>query len=44
LLDMIFGTFFMPGERWPKSYGVHNEAIPRSFLKQFVYPFVRTKR
>ncbi|MBU6238595.1 MAG: sterol desaturase family protein [Planctomycetes bacterium] len=44
VLDMIFGTFFMPGKRWPKSYGVHNETVPRSFLKQLFYPFTRTKR
>jgi len=44
ILDMMFGTFFMPGKRWPASYGVHNEAVPRSFLKQFVYPFLKSKR
>jgi sterol desaturase/sphingolipid hydroxylase (fatty acid hydroxylase superfamily) len=39
LLDILFGTFFMPGERWPKEYGVHNESVPPSFIKQFFYPF-----
>ncbi len=43
LLDLLFGTFFMPGERWPKQYGVHGEAVPKRFLSQFVYPFKKSK-
>ena len=34
----------MPGERWPKHYGVHGEAVPKSFLAQFVYPFKKSKQ
>ena len=43
-LDLLFGTFFIPGERWPLHYGVHGEVVPKNFLSQFVYPFSRSKR
>lgn len=44
LLDLVFGTFFMPGDRWPRNYGVCGEAVPKSFFAQFVYPFKTTKQ
>lgn len=40
LWDKMFGTFHMPHGRWPKDYGVP-EAVPKGYLPQFVYPFVR---
>jgi lathosterol oxidase len=43
VLDLLFGTFFMPGQRWPKVYGVHNNDVPESYLAQWVYPFLRPK-
>jgi lathosterol oxidase len=39
LLDLLFGTFHLPGERWPKGYGVHPNDVPDSYLAQWVYPF-----
>lgn len=39
-LDRLFGTYHMPGNRWPKNYGVP-EAVPQGYLKQLAYPFVR---
>jgi sterol desaturase/sphingolipid hydroxylase (fatty acid hydroxylase superfamily) len=42
-LDYLFGTFFIPGERWPKDYGVHGEMVPKSFFAQFAYPFRKSK-
>ncbi len=44
VLDMLFGTFLMPGTRWPDSYGVNGEAVPMSFVKQLTYPFKRNKK
>ena len=44
VLDMLFGTFLMPGTRWPVSYGVNGEAVPMSFVKQLAYPFKRNKK
>lgn len=36
--DMIFGTFHMPDEHWPKDYGT-TKRLPRTFVGQFVHPF-----
>ena len=44
VLDLLFGTFYMPGTRWPKTYGVHNNNVPESYLLQWVYPFVRNRK
>ncbi len=41
LLDLLFGTFYLPGDRWPQSYGVFGEKVPDRFLSQLVYPFRR---
>lgn len=43
LLDLLFGTFYLPGERWPKVYGVRNNDVPQSYLAQWVYPFRRKR-
>lgn len=44
LLDMLFGSFHLPGERWPKAYGVKNNDVPESYLLQWIYPFQRRKK
>ena len=38
ILDLMFGTFHMPKEHWPKEYGTLKR-LPRTFLGQLVYPF-----
>jgi lathosterol oxidase len=39
-IDRIFGTYYFPdGDRWPDTYGLHNEPIPQGFWGQFFYPF-----
>ena len=38
LLDMIFGTYYLPEERMPEKYGV-SELVPRGYVGQLVYPF-----
>ncbi|QDT67191.1 Fatty acid hydroxylase superfamily protein [Planctomycetes bacterium MalM25] len=43
VLDLIFGTFHLPGARWPTIYGVRNNDVPESYLAQWVYPFRRKK-
>ena len=40
LLDRIFGTFYFPESKWPTGYGVP-EAVPKGYLAQMRYPFVR---
>lgn len=44
LLDMIFGTFHLPGDRWPAFYGVHSNDVPESYLGQWIYPFLPSKK
>ena len=41
ILDLLFGTYHQPRERWPKSYGTV-KPIPGNFLQQLLYPFFGT--
>ena len=41
VIDMVFGTFHMPGQRWPEGYGVGGHPVPKGFLRQLIYPFVK---
>ena len=40
-IDKLFGTFHYPKGRWPKNYGIP-EDVPRSYLRQFMYPWIRS--
>jgi sterol desaturase/sphingolipid hydroxylase (fatty acid hydroxylase superfamily) len=40
-LDKLFGTFHLPKDRWPENYGIPEE-VPKGYLGQFAFPFVRT--
>lgn len=40
VLDLIFGTFYMPKDRVPDAYGVA-DPMPQSFGAQMLYPFQR---
>lgn len=40
VLDWIFGTYYLPKEEWPSGYGI-KQPMPKGFIKQFLYPFVR---
>lgn len=39
VLDMIFGTFHLPEDRWPEGYGIGGHPVPKGFIRQFFYPF-----
>jgi sterol desaturase/sphingolipid hydroxylase (fatty acid hydroxylase superfamily) len=39
LLDVLFGTFYMPKNELPDVYGVADRAFPLTFGGQMVYPF-----
>jgi sterol desaturase/sphingolipid hydroxylase (fatty acid hydroxylase superfamily) len=41
ILDVLFGTFYMPQHKLPAVYGVANRSFPPSFGGQMVYPFRR---
>lgn len=38
--DVLFGTFYCP-DRWPSEYGLFQESISESFLRQLTYPFIK---
>lgn len=42
-IDKIFGTHYLPEDKWPDQYGLHNEAIPAGFWRQTFYPLTRSK-
>lgn len=39
VLDVIFGTFYMPKGELPEHYGVTDHDFPEDFWGQFMYPF-----
>ncbi|MCZ6782909.1 MAG: sterol desaturase family protein [Proteobacteria bacterium] len=39
LLDWLFGTFHLPGDRWPESYGIEGDPVPEGYWGQLVQPF-----
>lgn len=41
-IDVIFGTYHLPGKQWPEGTGVHEAAYPKGFLKQTTYPFTKS--
>lgn len=41
LLDRLFGTHFLPPERWPGGYGIEGHPVPQGYLAQFKHPFRR---
>jgi len=42
-IDRLFGTFYFPKDKWPDTYGLHDEKIPAGFWAQTFYPFTRGK-
>jgi len=40
-IDRVFGTYYFPEDKWPDTYGLHNEKMPAGFWGQFFYPFIR---
>ena len=42
-IDKMFGTHYLPGDKWPDTYGLHDEKIPAGFWGQAFYPFMRRK-
>jgi sterol desaturase/sphingolipid hydroxylase (fatty acid hydroxylase superfamily) len=39
LLDIVFGTFYMPEGKLPEHYGVPGSNIPTDFIGQITWPF-----
>jgi sterol desaturase/sphingolipid hydroxylase (fatty acid hydroxylase superfamily) len=41
ILDVLFGTFYMPPEKLPADYGIADRTFPPGFGAQMLYPFKR---
>ncbi len=41
ILDRLFGTYYLPRDKWPSAYGISGHPVPHGFLRQFMYPFMR---
>jgi lathosterol oxidase len=39
LIDRVFGTYYLPGDRWPRRYGIEGNPVPEGYLRQSLYPF-----
>lgn len=39
VIDLIFGTFYMPKGALPESYGVDDRDVPENFVDHLLYPF-----
>ena len=39
ILDRVFGTYFLPKDRWPDGYGIAGHPVPKGYVAQFKYPF-----
>jgi lathosterol oxidase len=40
VLDWLFGTFHLPKDRWPASYGLtQDQTVPEGYVRQFAHPF-----
>ena len=36
VIDWVFGTFYLPGERWPARYGLEGDPVPEGYGRQLV--------
>ena len=41
VLDLMFGTFYMPKNELPDAYGVADRSVPEGFGSQILYPFTQ---
>jgi sterol desaturase/sphingolipid hydroxylase (fatty acid hydroxylase superfamily) len=40
-LDRLFGTHYLPEDKWPAGYGIEGHPVPRGYWRQFKHPFRR---
>lgn len=41
LIDKVFGTYYLPGNEWPKATGLADASFPKGFVRQLIFPFRR---
>ncbi len=44
VIDRIFGTYYMPKDQWPQTYGVIGTPLPKGIVRQFFHPFRRAPK
>ena len=42
-LDVMFGTYYMPEDKWPSGYGIGGHPVPDGYEAQALYPFQKDK-
>lgn len=42
IIDKMFGSFYLPKDKWPDSYGISVKNFPKTYWQQTIYPFKRT--
>lgn len=42
-LDRLFGTYYLPQDKWPSGYGIEGHPVPRGYWAQFKHPFRRKR-
>jgi sterol desaturase/sphingolipid hydroxylase (fatty acid hydroxylase superfamily) len=43
VIDRLFGTQYLPRDRWPVEYGLTGAPVPAGYLAQLAYPFRRSR-
>ncbi len=43
VIDKVFGTCYLPRDKWPDVYGIEGNPVPESYWRQTVYPVVMGK-
>lgn len=38
-LDRLFGTHYLPEDKWPAGYGIEGHPVPQGYAAQFKHPF-----
>jgi sterol desaturase/sphingolipid hydroxylase (fatty acid hydroxylase superfamily) len=41
MLDLLFGTFYMPAGELPDNYGIAEREFPKTFPAQLAHPFTQ---
>jgi lathosterol oxidase len=39
LIDILFGTYYLPEKKWPNEMGLIDVSFPKGFIRQLVFPF-----
>ena len=43
VIDRLFGTAYLPADRWPEVYGIAGNPVPEHYAAQLTYPFSRAR-